>query len=73
MFVICHLFPEILDEVPEKFSKRSNLLMRNFPRVSDATFARVPRPRDYVKKTTRRPNLPDAVFPTSNSLTLQFS
>jgi len=39
MFVICHLFPEIPDEVPEKFSQRSNLLMRNFPRVSDATFA----------------------------------
>jgi hypothetical protein len=31
MFVICHLFPEIPDEVPEKFSQRSNLLMRNFP------------------------------------------
>jgi len=39
MFVICHLFPEIPDEVPEKFSQRSNLLMRNFRRVSDATFA----------------------------------
>ena len=28
MFVICHLFPEIPDEVPEKFSKRVNFSIR---------------------------------------------
>ena len=50
MFAIRYLFPEIPDEVPEKFSKRSNLLMRNFRRVSDARFRNVFRDRGIMLK-----------------------